>query len=74
MTSVDLEADHEIPLPNVKSSVLVKVIEFLKHHGDVEPMFEIEKVSYLFSFIDSSIDHENYLHMEYMYLKSIIKD
>jgi len=32
----------EIPLPNVKSQVLVKVIEFCEHHLQ-EPMTEIEK-------------------------------
>jgi S-phase kinase-associated protein 1 len=32
----------DIPLPNVKSEVLVKVIEFCKHHL-IEPMNEIEK-------------------------------
>lgn len=34
--------DHEIPLPNVKSEVLGKVIEFCKYHVD-RPMREIEK-------------------------------
>lgn len=33
----------EIPLPNVKNHVLVKVIEFCKHYKQ-EPMTEIEKV------------------------------
>ena len=32
----------EIPLPNVKSTVLAKVIEFCTHH-QTEPMSEIEK-------------------------------
>ena len=32
----------EIPLPNVKSTVLQKVIEFCEHHKE-EPMTEIEK-------------------------------
>ena len=32
----------EIPLPNVKASVLSKVIEFCKHHKS-KPMTEIEK-------------------------------
>jgi S-phase kinase-associated protein 1 len=34
---------QEIPLPNVKNNVLVKVIEFCKHYKQ-EPMNEIEKV------------------------------
>jgi S-phase kinase-associated protein 1 len=34
---------QEIPLPNVKNHVLVKVIEFCKHHK-TDPMNEIEKV------------------------------
>ena len=39
----DDEESQEIPLPNVKSSILAKVIEFA-HHYKVEPMFEIEQV------------------------------
>ena len=34
---------QEIPLPNVKSSILAKVIEFTNHYK-TEPMTEIEKV------------------------------
>lgn len=34
---------QEIPLPNVKSTVLSKVIEFCSHHHN-NPMREIEKV------------------------------
>jgi S-phase kinase-associated protein 1 len=44
MIADDMETEHEIPLPNVKSSVLSKVLEYLKYH-DNEPMYEIEKVS-----------------------------
>ena len=36
------EGDNEIPLPNVKTNVLAKVIEFCKHHVD-KPMADIEK-------------------------------
>lgn len=38
----DEDNSMEIPLPNVKSEVLQKVIEFCQHHL-VEPMSEIEK-------------------------------
>ena len=45
---IDEEQDEneaqEIPLPNVKSSILAKVIEFCQHHK-ANPMEEIEKVS-----------------------------
>lgn len=34
---------QEIPLPNVKSAILAKVIEFAQHYK-IEPMNEIEKV------------------------------
>lgn len=38
----DSEEAQEIPLPNVKSSILAKVIEFAKNY-QTEPMTEIEK-------------------------------
>lgn len=40
----DTEEATEIPLPNVKNHVLIKVIEFCKHHKS-DPMNDIEKVS-----------------------------
>lgn len=47
-TMIDEDQDddeaQEIPLPNVKSSILAKVIEFANQYV-TEPMFEIEKVS-----------------------------
>jgi S-phase kinase-associated protein 1 len=39
----DDEEAQEIPLPNVKSSILAKVIEFCQHYKE-ESMTEIEKV------------------------------
>lgn len=46
-TMVDEEQDsdeaQEIPLPNVKSAILAKVIEFCQHYK-ANPMEEIEKV------------------------------
>jgi S-phase kinase-associated protein 1 len=42
MDEDDDDAGQEIPLPNVKSQVLVKVLEFCEHHL-VDPMTEIEK-------------------------------
>ena len=44
----DDDTVQEIPLPNVKSSILQKVIEFTKHNLD-EPMSEIEKVKNIYS-------------------------
>jgi S-phase kinase-associated protein 1 len=41
-TGSEEDNEQEIPLPNVKSEVLGKVIEFCKHHVDA-PMPEIEK-------------------------------
>lgn len=43
------EEIQEIPLPNVKTHILAKVIEFAEHYK-VEPMTEIAKVKkeYLF--------------------------
>jgi len=46
-TMIDEEQDEdeaqEIPLPNVKSAVLAKVIEYIQRHR-TEPMNDIEKV------------------------------
>jgi S-phase kinase-associated protein 1 len=46
-TMIDEEQEddetQEIPLPNVKSAILAKVIEFAQHYKN-EPMSEIEKV------------------------------
>ena len=55
-TMIDEEQDEEeaqeIPLPNVKSGILAKIIEFMQHYRS-DPMNEIEKVSPLFSFVSS---------------------
>ena len=40
----DDDAAQEIPLPNVKTAILSKVVEFCKRYK-AEPMTEIEKVS-----------------------------
>lgn len=39
----DEEEAQEIPLPNVKSPILAKVIEYLEHYNKSEAMTEIEK-------------------------------
>ena len=43
-TMIDEEEDEaqEIPLPNVRSAILAKVIEFVQHHK-IEPMTDITK-------------------------------
>ena len=38
----DNQVDREIPLPNVKDSVLTKVIEYCTHHETVEAMTPIQ--------------------------------
>ncbi len=49
-TMIDEEQDEEeaqeIPLPNVKSGILAKIIEFMQHYRS-DPMNEIEKVTRL---------------------------
>ena len=45
----DAEEAQEIPLPNVKSAMLAKVIDFAQHHK-LEPMNEIEKVTFKYIF------------------------
>jgi S-phase kinase-associated protein 1 len=42
----DEEEAQEIPLPNVKSAVLAKVVEFMEHYRQ-EPMNEIAKVVFM---------------------------
>lgn len=50
----DDDEAQEIPLPNVKSSILSSVIEFMNHYA-TDPMNEIEKVRTL-SVASQSID------------------
>jgi S-phase kinase-associated protein 1 len=45
MITDDEEEVQEIPLPNVKSSILAKVIEFARHYK-TEAMTDIEKVNF----------------------------
>lgn len=49
ITDDEDEETQEIPLPNVKSSILAKVIEFAKHYKE-EAMTEIEKVGFSVQF------------------------
>jgi hypothetical protein len=49
ITDDEDEETQEIPLPNVKSSILAKVIEFAKHYKE-EAMTEIEKVEFSVQF------------------------
>ena len=44
----DDDEAQEIPLPNVKSTILAKVIEYCKHYKE-DAMSEIEKVNKVFS-------------------------
>ena len=50
-TMIDDDADadeaQEIPLPNVKTHILVRVVDFMRHYAQ-EPMTEIEKVSVVY--------------------------
>jgi S-phase kinase-associated protein 1 len=50
-TMIDEDADadeaQEIPLPNVKTHILVRVVDFMRRYS-TEPMTEIEKVSAVF--------------------------
>ena len=47
MMTDDQEVKQDVPLSDVKSVVLGKVLEFCKQHVDVK-LPEIEKVSYVF--------------------------
>ena len=53
---------QDIPLPNVKSTILAKVIEFIQHHK-TEPMSEIEKVLPELFFFSGYVSNINFFSL-----------
>mmetsp|Transcript_87226 Transcript_87226/g.241929 ORF Transcript_87226/g.241929 Transcript_87226/m.241929 type:complete len:168 (+) Transcript_87226:94-597(+) len=69
----DSGTDEEIPLPNVKTSILSKVIDFCKHHKDCPPE-EIQKPLKSPSLIECGVSEwdNDYVNIEQDFLFELI--